>query len=426
MIRKLPRALITVIAARVVGVSTSFLMNIFVTRWVSVNEAGIFFTAFSIIMLWGLIGTSGFCDAILRMRPQLVSTKNHIQANSIAILGVLIVVFISFILSLSVYIYLINSDAIKIPGILYVCASIPLISIIQYTGYVFQSGGRSLLSVIIINISYPLIFSILIIFNTFLNIESTAFDLVRLLFLAIIISCVCSLLLWCKYIFTSIKPLLYLKKIKYKYLVTTLISFTLILICNTIMQWITPIVSNYYISSEEVALVSVCLRIGLVISFFFVSLNVVFAPSFSNLFTEKKLDELKLMVRSSTRLIVILSLPAIILLLCFPEFILSIFGREYMQASSVLRIICLGQLINVLTGSVAFLLTMTGNEKIFRNIILFNTFVMVVNLNFLGNSFGVIGIAYAVVFSVTIQNIIAVYFVKKKLDINILDYFYLK
>lgn len=84
MTRKKTKALFAVIAARVIGVSISFLMNILVTRWVNVNEAGIFFTSFSIIMLWGLIGTSGFCDAILRMRPQLIATRNYIQASSLA------------------------------------------------------------------------------------------------------------------------------------------------------------------------------------------------------------------------------------------------------------------------------------------------------------------------------------------------------
>ena len=426
MTRKKTKALFAVIAARVIGVSISFLMNILVTRWVNVNEAGIFFTSFSIIMLWGLIGTSGFCDAILIMRPQLIATRNYIQASSLALFGALIIIVISCLLSGAIYLFLTYGESLKVYGALYICASIPLLSMIQYTGYIFQTNGRSLLSVIIINISYPLIFSFIVLVCAVLHMEANALNLVKFLFLSIILSFIFCAVLWKKYIFTNINAVVYLKKLKYKYIITTLLSFLLILICNTIIQWITPIISNYYISSEDVALVSVCLRIGLVISFFLISLNVVFAPNFSKLYTEGKFDELKLMVRSSTRLVVILSLPGVAFLLLFPEFVLSIFGREYTQASIILRIVCIGQLINVLTGSVAFLLTMTGNEKIFRNIIFFNAFMMIINLNFMGGGFGIKGIACAVALSVIIQNVIAVYFVKRKLDINILDYFYLK
>lgn len=426
MINNKHKKLLIVLIARVSGVAISFLMNVIVTRGVSVNDAGIFFTSFSLVMLWGLIGTLGFCDTILRIRPQLMARKNHKQADSLVLFGLIVISLSSFIIAGCVSLFLHYEGTLTGSALYYLCACISAISVIQYTGYVFQAKGKSLLSVIIINISYPFVFSIVTLCLVLLNIKTTAEDLIQILFLSILSSLIFCMVLWKKYILTSSYVYLYLKRVNYKYVFITLLSFLLILICNTIIQWITPIISRLYVSNTDVALIAVCLRVGLVISFFLISLNVVFAPSFSRLYTEGRSAELTSMVRQSTRLMVLLSLPGIVLLIIFPGYILSIFGRGYAGAGLVLQIICIGQLINVLTGSVAFLLTMTGNEKLFRNIIIFNTVVMVINLNLLGKYFGIVGIATAVAISVILQNIIATYFVKRKLNINIIDYFYLK
>jgi len=48
----------------------------------------------------------------------------------------------------------------------------------------------------------------------------------------------------------------------------------------------------------------------------------------------------------------------------FPVFVLNFFGEEFVAAAPLLVVLSLGQLINVATGSVGFLLLMSGHEKI--------------------------------------------------------------
>jgi O-antigen/teichoic acid export membrane protein len=50
-------------------------------------------------------------------------------------------------------------------------------------------------------------------------------------------------------------------------------------------------------------------------------------------------------------------------LLSFPTFWLGLFGERFEAAAGVLRLLLLGQIVNAATGSVGFLMTMTGQER---------------------------------------------------------------
>jgi O-antigen/teichoic acid export membrane protein len=58
-----------------------------------------------------------------------------------------------------------------------------------------------------------------------------------------------------------------------------------------------------------------------------------------------------------------LSLPLFVLTLGFPEWVLGLFGPNFVGGATALRILALGQLINILAGPIGVVLLMTGNER---------------------------------------------------------------
>lgn len=58
-----------------------------------------------------------------------------------------------------------------------------------------------------------------------------------------------------------------------------------------------------------------------------------------------------------------LAVPVLAFMVFFPEFLMGLFGEEYKVAAPLLQILAIGQFINVITGSVGYLLNMTGHEK---------------------------------------------------------------
>ena len=100
------------------------------------------------------------------------------------------------------------------------------------------------------------------------------------------------------------------------------------------------------------------------VSFVLISINMVLAPIISGLYTQGKLHQLQRLITISARGILFLTLPLVLFLLIGGHWILSfLFGAEFGLGANALRILCAGQLINAVTGSVGIILNMTGHEK---------------------------------------------------------------
>ena len=85
--------------------------------------------------------------------------------------------------------------------------------------------------------------------------------------------------------------------------------------------------------------------------------------------------------------------------------------------SLVFVILATGQFVNVVTGSVVYLLMMSGNERLMRNNLLFCLSIGLLINPWLISSYGIIGGAIGATFILSIQNIIAVILVYRKLGI---------
>jgi len=86
-----------------------------------------------------------------------------------------------------------------------------------------------------------------------------------------------------------------------------------------------------------------------------------------------------------------------------------------------LRILAVGEFVNVISGSVGYLLQMTGKEKIFRNNVIISSMILVVLGPFVIPFWGVTGAALLTALAVATQNLLSVYQVKKELGFNTLD-----
>ena len=173
---------------------------------------------------------------------------------------------------------------------------------------------------------------------------------------------------------------------------------------------------------ESVAFFSVAQRVAMLTSFVLIAVNIVAAPRFAASAKQGKPEELRATSLLCSRLMIVLATPVLVFMLVFPEFILSFFGAEYKQASLILQILVIGQFINVVTGSVGFLLNMTGHEKDMRNVVLFSGPLALILGFLLTPIYGATGAAIATAIALASQNLIAVYMVKKRLGFNTLNF----
>lgn len=102
----------------------------------------------------------------------------------------------------------------------------------------------------------------------------------------------------------------------------------------------------------------------------------------------------------------------LLIFLIFPKSILGIFGEEFRTGAIALMILTIGQFVNAASGSVGYILQMTGKQRLFQYIILFASIVNAY-LNFiLIPQIGIVGAAIASCIAVSIINIIPLFLIK--------------
>ncbi len=96
---------------------------------------------------------------------------------------------------------------------------------------------------------------------------------------------------------------------------------------------------------------------------------------------------------------------------------MGLLGDGFEEAATLLRIVALGQLVNVATGSVGYLMNMTGHDKFMRVISLTCNSLGLLCFFVLTHWLGALGTALALAFVLVAQNLAALVAVWIKLGI---------
>jgi O-antigen/teichoic acid export membrane protein len=207
-------------------------------------------------------------------------------------------------------------------------------------------------------------------------------------------------------------------------LITTSLPLFLVASMDLVMGWTDILVLGIWSTPTEVAIYGISQRISALTSFVLVAISSVVAPQFAALYAQGKHAALARLAQHSAFWALAVTAPVILVLLVFPELILGIFGASFEKGALPLRILAVGQLINVATGLVGALLIMTGHQKYIRNNIM-----VCAMLNLAGNlilvpRYGAVGAAASTAFSLGFMNVISWLLVLKKLRVNTLGYIF--
>jgi O-antigen/teichoic acid export membrane protein len=187
-----------------------------------------------------------------------------------------------------------------------------------------------------------------------------------------------------------------------------------------LMAWADTIMIGIFKTEVDVGFYNVALKLAMLASIILGSVNSILAPKISETFNNNKIDEFKVLIKQSTSIIFFISLPILIVLFLFPEFLLSLFGQEFVIAKTTLLILLIGQAVNAMSGSVGLILQMTGKEKVYQNILLIAlVFNIMLNL-FLIPKFGIEGAAIASAFSFLFWNLSSVLYIYKRYKVSTL------
>lgn len=403
---------------KALGAFSLFILTVFISRELPLEEAGYFFLVFSLISI--LIPVSVFGTNLISLKLISIdfSGKNWNGIITTSITSYIIVLFFSCIVagllwSLSpVLAELIWKKPDTIPIIKHSALAIIPMSLSLVTAHHLQGMTKVVKSVMVLSIFMPIFLSaILLIFNI-----HTAEDTINLLILVSCITLCLGVFFWWKSIPSS--KLTFDRPANFSNFLLSCTHVWVISLMVAISQWGSQFIAGSWVKAEEIAYLAVAQRTAMLVSFILIAFNLVAAPRYATLYKQKKFIELKKLALKATYIMTACALPIVIILCVFPGFFMSFFGEEFTKGNDILIILAIGQLINVMTGSVGYLLTMSGHEKDMRNIILISTPSSIILALILIPIYGIVGAAISTAIAVAIQNIGMLFMVKKRLGFS--------
>lgn len=398
------------------GILISFLFTLLIARIYGAEPLGVFVSFWSVLMVLSVIAKLGFDTSVVKFIAGF-NKKNEFDNiktiyskafKSISLISLLIaVILIGFSKSLSVLFYdtpdnyliiIILAVSLIFYSLLGLNAE-SLKALKKITAFsLFQNGSIFLLGLLILLFLFP-------------NSKSGIYIIYGVSISILILLPASSFI-----VYKSINPKTKIQNLVFPYSNREIFNISLpMLLGNSmllLMNWTDSIMLSAMGPIRDVGIYNTAVRISALIPAILVAVNSIAMPKFAEL--KDNNYEFKKFVKQSTLLVSFLSLPIILGILIFPEFLLSLFGEEFIEGKSALVILGIGYFFSAISGSTYHILNMTGEEIKARNILVISAAVNIILNLILIPVYGIIGAAVASTFTNFLWNIAAVYFIYKK------------
>jgi len=404
---------------RGIGVVSSFIFSLLLAREFGPHLSGLFFLAFSIVSILSAFSKFGLDNSLIRFVGSNAPERNWGEVRGVVNKALTVTAFLSIIVAITLFflseeLAQVFFSKFELGGLIESMSwYIVFFSLSSLLAMGLQGLNRTISSVFVLNISTYVSICIVLFFIDSLSIHAVSNFFVGS---GALTFCV-ALLLWFWKLPNSSG------NISWKELFNSCLPLWVFMMMGQLIQWSGQLSLGVWGTPADIGLFAIAQRISMLVIFLLMAVNVAIAPKFASLYREQKWEDLERLAKMSSRLILIAATPLLVLILLFPELILQIFGDEFVGAKPYLQILVVGQFVNAATGSVGFLLSMSGNEKYLRNTSILSGLAIVILCLILVPSYGAHGAAIATTFSVAFQNLLAVYFVRQKLGFNALNVF---
>ena len=188
-------------------------------------------------------------------------------------------------------------------------------------------------------------------------------------------------------------------------------------IVDTVLDSVdTVLLAVFAISNVAIGQYGAAIRIAIFVSMPLQSFNTMFSPTIAELYSKGENQKLSAMFKIVTKWALTFSLPIFWIAVLFAEPLLGISGSGFAPAWPLLIALAIGNLINVATGSVGYMLLMTGHQKItFLNSLVAIVFNIVLGVILIPR-YGAMGVAIATGVALSVVNLmrlLQVYFFLK-------------
>ena len=409
-LQKIAKGTGIVFIGTIIGMLLGFIGRIILVRYITQTEYGIYCLALVIISIFVTISTLGLGEgstryiAYFRGKKEEGKVKGVISSSlKIAIIASISLAAISFFISDFISVNIFHTLELSTPLKIFSIA-IPFTVLINVFIAIFRGFDRVDARVYFQDILRPVLYLLFLI----------AVVLFGLSFIGMIYAYVSSIAITCTVLVIYIvkKSPLSIGKTGVDYSMTKeLLIFSAPLLAVSmlwmVMSWADSLMLGYFKTPDVVGVYNAALPLAGLLSMTLSSMNFIYIPIISQLYSKNLINELKRSYIILTKWIFLMTLPIFFVLFLFPDVVLNLlFGSRYIGAAVALQILAFGFFINISLGFTGNTLLVLGKTNF-----LMWTFVISAIINIILNMvlippMGIIGASIASAFSLIVAKIL--------------------
>lgn len=408
---------------KVVSAVVSLIFYMYLGRVLGADGAGMFFLTLTIITIASVVARFGLENTLLKLVSRGVSQNKWGIVYTAYLKSFKLVLIVSILVSgviytasseISMLVFSTNDKALYIE---LAAISVTPLALSGLHAQAIQALKKIFYSSIILNLLIPLIaLAVAWIFVVDYGVLGAISSYVFAIFVVFLIS----ILVWVNLIKNQKRDS---SSVSNKEIYTSCIPLFWVSLLQMVINWFSYMALGVSASEADVGVFGMCIRVVTLFGFFLMAINSISAPKIAAMYKSNSINEIEVMCRSSSTLLLYSTLPLFIGVYMWADNILLLFGPEFSGNGLILRVLIVGQFVNIITGSVGILLAMTGHEKVMRNnLALTATLCVVLNVIFVP-IYGLLGAAISFSLSMAAQNIFMAY--KAKSIVNIITMPYL-
>lgn len=404
-------------AMQVVEVAVKFGFNVLLGRLLGASGTGLYYLAFTVTALGSVIGRFGLDRTLIRYIAATMESQNYVAAKGAAIKGIAITLMLSSATALVIFLLapwlassVFGENDLIVPLRIMAVAVLPL-AMLTVVASMLRGLRKVFFSQLILSVMWPALGAIgIAILGASAGVRGATWAQLS----AMIITAALGLLL-----FWRAAPELHGVRGTFstKRLFDNGLTMFTITMMNTLLQWSPNLILGCFVPASEVGVFALASRTAALVSFAVTAVNWMAAPLVAAHHERDDFQALEATVRHAVVLMTALGVPLTVILFTVPDWVMSIFGEQFRHGDSILEILTLGYLVSILCGPVGIVLTMTGHEKIQRNISLAALGASCGLGVILSPLYGAQGMAVSVMSGMAIQNILGVVCVYRQLGI---------
>jgi len=406
---------------RIVGLAASYALAVAIGRYAGAEAMGVFALSLTFLNVMSILARLGLDTALLRFLASCSAKAELSKANGIYIETTKIVVVSSGVFSLlgvllapRIAVHLFGNPLLSVPFTIASLAVLPMsVGFVNSEGLraMKRIGAYSFYQYIIVPVSALILFVMGTAYwaaEPFLPVLAWVGGTFLLLGAS---------LLSLRKVYAGVRPSITMQKremisVSFPMLLSSAMMF--------IWQWTDLVMLGIFRTTNEVGIYNVVIKVAAITGISLMAVNGIVAPKLAESYAKRDFLGLEKIVRQSTKVIFWSSFPLLIFFVFCPDFVLAMFGEEFGAGASALLFLAAGQFFSAISGSVGYILQMTGKQRLFQNIVLATLLMNIVLNVLLIPGYGIAGVAFASAISRMFLNLISMVYIKRSFGITTL------